>query len=80
VSNDIDHCGNCNTQCESVDAGVACMDGHCFCGADAGGVICPSGLCSSLYDDPRNCGTCGTECFVPTPFCVDGGCAAAAHG
>jgi hypothetical protein len=40
------------------------------------GFTCCGGSCVNTYNDPQNCGKCGTTCTDPTPYCA-GSCQAA---
>jgi hypothetical protein len=35
---------------------------------------CCSGTCADLTGDSSNCGTCGTVCSQPNPFCAQSTC------
>jgi len=42
--------------------------------ACSGGLECCDGLCVNKGNDIKNCGTCGTVCPSPNPFCNGGTC------
>ncbi len=68
---DPDHCGDCNTACDTQN-GEVCSAGKC-CGA--GETNC-NGTCTNTLNDANNCKTCGTTCSGNTPYCVNGTCTA----
>ena len=75
---DINHCGSCDNDCNIIGAGITeltCNLGHCYCGPTGQGIICPDGTCSTLGNDPNNCGQCGNVCLAPASDCVNGNCA-----
>ncbi len=55
------------TVCECTDTS------EIVCGADAGF----SGVCTSIYTDPNNCGACGLVCPAQLASCIHGQCAVA---
>ncbi|HSQ67678.1 MAG TPA: hypothetical protein VLM85_30920 [Polyangiaceae bacterium] len=65
-----DHCGNCNTACQSTEW---CTQGHC---CSQGTAYCGSS-CVDVMNDANNCGSCGHVCPSQTPVCSAGACASA---
>lgn len=72
---DVDHCGECDRTCQSVDgADRDCVGGRCSydCGDDTYCVDVPrdqdtgQGTCRDLQNDPEHCGQCGTVCPTAT--------------
>jgi len=51
----------------------ACVSGRCEYWCASGAVEC-NGICTSLADDPYNCGACGNVCDRFTPYCDLGVC------
>ncbi len=74
---DINHCGSCDNDCTIIGLGLTeltCNLGNCYCGPTGQGTICPDGVCSTLGDDPNNCGACGNVCLAPAQDCENGTC------
>lgn len=51
--------------------GTACQDD-----APCQGFTCCNGVCANTFNDIFNCGTCGTTCDGPNPYCRGGVCTA----
>jgi len=70
-------CGNCGSMvcCDVPDAYEqgACINGQCTYWCADGATDC-GGFCTSLRDDPYNCGACGNVCSESAPFCYAGTC------
>jgi hypothetical protein len=68
-------CLSCGDVCDYPDAYEtgACIDGNCEYWCIEGAANC-DGRCTSLNDDPENCGTCGNVCGGSTPVCINGAC------
>ena len=86
---DIQHCGACGNACPiPANSTPTCTNGACGfvcnteffpCGSGCceTGNACCNGVCTSLSNDPRNCGACGQVCPVPansTATCTNGMC------
>jgi len=81
LSNDIEHCGACDTRCPppppGMNATTLCSDGECrfACGplwADCNGAR-EDGCETSTSSDATNCGTCGNACDEGS-ICWRGAC------
>ncbi len=82
LTDDVDHCGDCDTACDNEHGRTRCVDGECqpTCGEGFGDCDgdptngCETDLGSSL----RNCGACGARCDPgnATAACTDGVCEA----
>jgi hypothetical protein len=62
------HCGGCDVACSAQEA---CVLGKCTCAH----TVCDTGsgpVCTSLDDDPGNCGACRHDCGGGA--CIDGTC------
>ena len=71
---------NCNAKCnqQPCPALEVCQNGSCVCAPPF--TDC-NGTCTSLLDDPNNCGACGVQCppgnyCAPSPFTGVPECAA----
>ena len=69
----------CATRLLDGGAGDAAADGarDQGGGCDGGcpmGLTCCGGVCANVANDIFNCGTCGTVCSGPHPFCQGGSC------
>jgi hypothetical protein len=70
----------CGVEC--VPVAIAC-EGECPCASDActedcnsSGLVCCNGTCVNTGNDRNNCGGCGIQCSVATPYCATTGCTA----
>jgi hypothetical protein len=65
-------CGGCGLTCPT---GVACVAGHCDCGAGRSACFDTTGamVCVDTQTDATNCGTCGNHCPSGVS-CVAGTC------
>jgi len=63
---------NCSTKCnlQPCPPPTECQNGNCVCAPPF--IVC-NGKCTSLQDDPSNCGACGVQC-PPWNFCSGGQC------
>jgi hypothetical protein len=70
-------CGTCGSYVCCAEPGPyengACVDGQCFYWCAPGAVEC-LGICTSLADDPYNCGACGNVCPASSHYCDGGTC------
>ena len=74
LSSDYLHCGSCMHQCPSAGpVEMTCSGGECVV-TDCGDLTdCTGNLdCTSLADDPNNCGACGVVC--DSGICEAGSC------
>jgi len=78
---DIRHCGSCDNDCSLAAQGIGdggaeltCNVGNCYCGPTGLGHICPGPICSTLDNDPHNCGSCGHVCQAPAQECFNSTC------
>src|SRR5262245_36178870 len=70
-------CGNCGSMVccdepEPYEEG-ACVNGQCTYWCAEGATDC-GGFCTSLWDDPYNCGACGNVGRGSAPACSSGTC------
>jgi hypothetical protein len=63
--------GTAGTGQAGVGGGSQAGAGGCDCGF---GLTCCDGVCVNPTNDIKNCGTCGTTCPGPDPFCSYQGC------
>jgi hypothetical protein len=74
----LNHCGGCGVRCEFENGIGDCSSGSCeFVGCLPGYDQCGGSTCTSLADDPDNCGACGNVCDGATPRCYGGRCTSA---
>ena len=70
-------CGTCGSYVCCAEPGPyeygACVDGQCTYWCVDGAVDC-GGFCTSLAEDPYNCGACGNACDASAPYCDGGAC------
>lgn len=71
---DAQHCGGCNTVCQS---GLACVNGHCQCGSTycTSQQTCCSGTCVDTTSSMSHCGSCTNAC-TGGQMCVSSACKA----
>lgn len=78
ITNDVEHCGDCNEPCDGERAlGYICDDAVCrvvacepgFADCDGDG----ANGCEVALGDPSNCGSCGDICGAPSS-CQDRAC------
>lgn len=63
---------NCSSKCtlQPCPVPLVCQNGSCVCAPPF--TVC-NGACTSLQNDPSNCGSCGNQC-PPWNFCEGGQC------
>jgi hypothetical protein len=75
TANNPDHCGGCDTVCDSTHATGVCVAGSCeaLCDDGFGDCDASAGCELALEADENNCGGCGVTCAVDEA-CISGAC------
>lgn len=78
LSDDPQHCGDCDTACpaDPEHAAGVCVDSMCELRCDRGWENCDGDVatgCETPVATTSDCGGCATTCEALTPFCAPGG-------
>ncbi len=82
LTRDVNHCGDCNTVCPTLNGVPGCVAGICQIACLGGWADCSAligGCETDIAGDVNNCGGCGKLCApaMATPRCDKGQCAIA---